>query len=68
MIGSTLATMVVASSAALWLAPAEPPPLQRPTVLAPTDEPVEPAPTDAPAEPAPAPAPEAAPAEATAPN
>ncbi len=47
-IGSTLATL-----ATLWLAPAEPPPLQRPGVLAPADAPAEPVPTDAPAEPAP---------------
>lgn len=56
-IGSTLATMVaaraVASGATLWIAPAEPPPLQRPAVLAPATEPAEPAPTDAPTEPAP---------------
>lgn len=56
-LGSTLASFAVASSAALWLAPAEPPPLQRPTVLAPTKPaepaPTEPAPTDVTAEPAP---------------
>ena len=62
---------LVAVATSWWLAPAEPPPLQRPTVVAPkTTEPTPPAevaPTDAPAEAAPTDAPaEAAPTDAPA--
>jgi hypothetical protein len=61
-LGSTLAAI-----ATLWLAPAEPPPIQRPDALAPTQPaepaPTEPAPTDAPTDVTTEPAPTDAPVE-----
>jgi hypothetical protein len=69
----SLGTTLVAIASSWWIAPAEPPPLQRPNVVAPAGDtaepaPAEPAPTDAPADAAPTdvtsePAPTDAPSE-----